>query len=336
MINIMIMNNSDIKIVFLGTPEFAVLPLKKLFEKDFCIPLVITQPDRPSGRGHKTIECPTKKLALKFAEKKNLIIEQPEKISKDSKLIELLKEIKPDLMITAAFGQILSQEIIDIPKWGIWNIHASLLPRWRGAAPIQWALLEGDKETGITIMMTEKGLDTGPILTMRSIPILPEDNAETLLVKLSELGADLLLETIELKKQDKLTPQKQDDSLATYASKITKEMGQIKLSEIQNPKELIRKEKALSPWPGLTVHEKTTGQTLKIFSIGAETEVEENSQYQESKGVISFDNQSGKIILKIQSGLISIGAVQPPNKNKMRAADWLRGLKCNPEEIQFE
>ncbi|MDX1919628.1 MAG: methionyl-tRNA formyltransferase [Candidatus Caenarcaniphilales bacterium] len=332
------MKNSDLKIVFLGTPDFAVLPLKKLIENGFKIPLVVTQPDRPSGRGHKTIECPVKKLALE----KNLTIKQPEKISKDQEALELLKEIKPDLMITAAFGQILSQEIIDIPKWGIWNIHASLLPRWRGAAPIQWALLEGDKETGITIMMTEKGLDTGPILTKRSIPILEEDNAETLLVKLSEVGADLLLETIELKKQAKLTPQNQDDSLATYASKITKEMGQIKFSEIKDPEELIRKEKALSPWPGLSVYESTTGQALKIFEVGLSPPAPDSRSlpspnWRGAGGEALYsDNQSGKIFLELKNGSISIGAVQPPNKSKMRAADWLRGLKVKPEDLRFE
>ena len=180
------------RIIFLGTPDFAIPSLEALFNNNFEIPLIITQPDKPAGRGHKIIACPVKQFALK----NNIAVCQPEKLKNDFELIEKLKSLQPDLMITAAFGQIISEEIIKIPKLGIWNVHASLLPRWRGAAPINWAILAGDDQTGITIMQTEKGLDTGPILSQASLEILKTDTAKSLTSKLSKLGAELLLKTI--------------------------------------------------------------------------------------------------------------------------------------------
>jgi len=317
----------DLKIIFLGTPNFAIPSLEALLRADIKPIMVITQPDRPSGRGQKTIKSAVKE----FAEKHNLLIKQPIKIAHDLSLIEEIKALKPDLMVTAAFGQILSQEIIDIAKWGIWNVHASLLPRWRGAAPIQWSILSGDIETGITIMQTEKGLDTGSILNNRSLEIIDTDTAETLTEKLSILGAELLLTTIinNYHSPIKPLPQINDENSVKYASKITKELSVISWAEV-NVIELSRKFRALNPWPGINfdVFDEVNNlieEKIKIQKI----------DYQLAENIIEIKQCSlGEIIIKdkrvfiqLKDGFVELKEVLPAGKKNMLATDWINGLK---------
>ena len=298
------------RIIFLGTPDFAIPSLEALFNNNFEIPLIITQPDKPAGRGHKIIACPVKQFALK----NNIAVCQPEKLKNDFELIEKLKSLQPDLMITAAFGQIISEEIIKIPKLGIWNVHASLLPRWRGAAPINWAILAGDDQTGITIMQTEKGLDTGPILSQASLEILKTDTAKSLTSKLSKLGAELLLKTIHKRPQAVA----QDNLLATQASKLTKELGCINWQNM-TAEEIYRKVKALNPWPSV-VFKNTNQETIKILEADL---IDSEKEFDKAHLLES----NSKFLIACKKGILEIKMVQPPNKAKMKAVDWLRGLK---------
>jgi methionyl-tRNA formyltransferase len=312
---------SNLKIIFLGTPQFAIPSLQSLLEAGYQIPLIICQPDRPVGRGQRIIPCPVKDFALKH----NLQVRQPLKLREDSELISELKDIQPDLMVTAAFGQIISQEIIDIPKWGIWNVHASLLPRWRGAAPINWALLAGDHETGVTIMQTEKGLDTGPMLTKKAIKISPEDDAQTLTERLSVVGAKLLLKTIEdnLKESFLMTPQ--DEALVTHAPKVGKHLSPINWNKM-SAEEIDRRVRALKPWPGVCF-ELSDGTVIKLLKAQPAP-----SQVLNCDPGKIVEITTKEIIVACLNGALKITEVQPPNKPKMNAADWFRGLKLETGE----
>jgi len=240
--------------VFMGSPEFA-LPILRKLDTQYQIVGIVTQPDRPAGRGRVLTPPPIKILADEL----NLPVIQPHRLSEPD-AIQQLHIWAPDLIIVAAFGQILRPGILDLPKFGCINIHASLLPRWRGAAPIQAAILNGDETTGITIMRMDPGIDTGPVLGQISIPISHEDNAGSLAVKLSELGADLLMETLPAYLSGELVSTPQDDSLATYAPMIKKEDG---LLDFSAPAiNLDRKIRAFNPWPGAFTY--WNNQVLKI------------------------------------------------------------------------
>jgi len=240
--------------VFMGSPEYALPVLRKLAAK-FPVVGIVTQPDRPAGRGRVLTPPPVKILADEL----NLPVIQPHRLS-EPEAIQQLHIWAPDLIIVAAFGQILRPAILDLPKFGCINVHASLLPRWRGAAPIQAAILNGDETTGITIMRMDPGIDTGPALDQKSIPISHEDIAGSLAVKLSELGADLLMETLPAYLSGELVSTPQDDSLATYAPMIKKEDG---LLDFSTPAiNLDRKIRAFNPWPGAFTY--WNNQVLKI------------------------------------------------------------------------
>jgi len=230
------------KIVFMGTPEFAVPTLKLLIEHHDVIG-VVTQPDRPAGRKNKMRPSPIKEVAIEAG----IPVFQPKRL-RNPDAIEELKQWEADFHVVVAFGQILPQAVLDLPKIAPINIHGSLLPRWRGAAPIHAAIRAGDTETGITIMMIDAGLDTGPMLTKRAIPIERGETSQTLHDKLSLLGGDLLLETLPKVISGEVQPQPQDDSLATYAPQIKKEEGQIDWS--QSALTIERLVRAFTPWPG--------------------------------------------------------------------------------------
>lgn len=213
-----------LNIVYMGTPQFAVLPLKKLIENNYNIVAVITQPDRQKNRKGQLLFTPVKK----FAAENNLKVYQFEKIRKDG--VEILKELNADLFITCAYGQILSKEIIDIPKYGIFNIHASLLPKYRGAAPAGWALINGEEKTGITIMRTDEGIDTGDIILKNAITINENENSNELLERLSELGAKTILQAIKQLQDGIIKYTKQDDKLASYYPMFKKSDSKIDFS----------------------------------------------------------------------------------------------------------
>lgn len=247
---------SQSKIVFMGTPDFAVPALQRLIEAHDVIG-VVTQPDRPAGRSRQVQMSPVKQVALDAG----IPVFQPEKIRRPE-TIETLKQWQPDVYIVAAFGQILPQAVLDIPPHGSVNVHASLLPRWRGAAPIQAVIRAGDAETGITIMKMDAGLDTGPMLSQRAIVIAPDETGATLHDKLAALGGDLLIDTLPGYLSGAILPQPQDDALATFAPRIGKEEGHIDWT--QPAAQIERTVRAFTPWPGTTTFWNELG--LKILA----------------------------------------------------------------------
>jgi methionyl-tRNA formyltransferase len=242
--------------VFMGSPEFALPALRKLAAK-YSVVGVVTQPDRPAGRGRSLTPPPVKLLADEL----HLPTIQPRKVSQPE-VLQQLEAWSPELIVVAAFGQILRPSVLDLPKYGCINVHASLLPRWRGAAPIQAAILNGDTETGITIMHMDPGIDTGPILSQRSVQISADATTGTLSVILAELGANLLLDTLPAYLSGVLTPQPQEEAKATYAPLIKKEDG---LLDFNQPAMFLeRKVRAFNPWPGAFTYWRN--QILKIIT----------------------------------------------------------------------
>ena len=299
------------KIIFLGTPEFAIPSLEGLYEKENVI-AVVTQPDKPKGRGLKLSPSPIKTWALS----KGLKVLEPLKL-KDSQVIETLKSFLPDLIVVCAYGKILPKELLEIPKFGCWNIHASLLPKYRGASPINWAILEGEKETGITIILMDEGLDTGPILLQKKIPILEEDNAITLAKKLSLLGKEAILEAIELHKKGILKPFPQPEEGISYAPILKKEDGFFTFEE--SAKIIERKAKAFLPWPAAFTYYKN--KLLKVFSAKAIP-----IEHKEKPGTILDINKEG-ILVATSENAILLKEVQLEGKKKISAYEFACGQR---------
>lgn len=255
------------RIVFAGTPEFAVRPLEALLQSKHAVIAVFTQPDRPAGRGQVLHESPVKKLAQSHG----IPIYQPVRL-KNPEEQAILHELQPDLLVVVAYGLILPQAVLEIPKFGCINVHASLLPRWRGAAPIQHALLAGDTTTGICTMQMDAGLDTGDVLLSMACTIDPEETSQTLHDKLTTLGTAALLETLEKLEQNTLVPQKQDSATATYATKIAKADAKIDWQE--SAAVIDRKIRAFNPWP--VAFAELAGQTIRIWSARPNLQVNLN------------------------------------------------------------
>ena len=300
------------KIVFMGTPDFAVGALEALVEAGHEVVAVVTQPDKPKGRGKEMQQTPVKACALKY----NIEVFQPVKI-KTPEAVEVLRGYDADLFVVAAFGQILSKEILDMPKFGCVNIHASLLPKYRGAAPIQWAILDGEKETGVTIMQMNEGLDTGDMLTKVIVPIEDNDTGESLFDKLAQAGAKLLLETIPQMEAGILKPEPQDDSLSTYAKMIKKEMGLIDWKK--EAVVLERLVRGMNSWPSAYTH--FNGKTLKIW----EADVENAETTAEPGTVVEVTKNN----IKVQTGqdLLVLKQIQLEGKKRMDVAAFLLGYK---------
>ncbi|AST58919.1 methionyl-tRNA formyltransferase [Thermoanaerobacterium thermosaccharolyticum] len=297
-------------IVFMGTPEFAVPSLEKLIESGHNVMLVITQPDKPKGRGKKISYSPVKECAIK----NNIEVFQPPKLKNNKEIFDKLSQLNPDLIVVAAYGKILPEEILQIPKYGCINVHASLLPKYRGAAPINWAIINGEKETGITIMYMEKGLDTGDILLQMSIPILEEDNSETIHDKLAVLGGNALIDAINKMVDGALMPVKQDDSKATYAPILEKSIGLINWQkdavEIKN---LVR---GLRPWPVAYTYYK--GNMLKIWA--AEVYSYEGK---EKPGTVIYAGNT--LVVKCGKDALKILEIQSEGARRMTVEEYLRG-----------
>jgi methionyl-tRNA formyltransferase len=237
------MPTPKLNIIFAGTPEFAAIALAQLIKHEHNIVAVYTQPDRPAGRGRKLLPSPVKQIALDH----HIPVEQPESLKKDPTAIEKLRSYAPDVMIVAAYGLLLPQSVLDIPAYGCLNIHASLLPRWRGAAPIQRAILAGDQETGITIMQMDAGLDTGDMLLKKPLLITDSMNAGELHDHLAALGSQAILQVLDELVAGKLRPQKQDNALAAYAKKLDKHEAWIDWT--QSAQQIDRQIRAFNPWP---------------------------------------------------------------------------------------
>lgn len=297
----------SIRVVFMGSPDFA-LPSLRLLAQHYQVVGVVTQPDRASGRGRELKPPPVKVLAGEL----NLPIIQPEKLREAT---EQLKTWNPDVIVVAAFGQILKKEILDLPKFGCINVHASLLPRWRGAAPINAAILAGDEETGVTIMKMDEGLDTGPMLAKKSIRLTPDDTAGSVFQTLSTLGAELLIETLPKMIDGSVTPQPQPEEGATYAPMLKKEDG--KLNFNHSIYEIERRVRAMNPWPSAWF--EWNGNLLKVWRVSlSEKKVGEagNRHTVEGRGAVTCAD--GSIILE---------EVQPAGKRAMSGKAFLAGAK---------
>ncbi len=300
------------RLIFAGTPEFAAAALKSLIDTDHEIALVLTQPDRPAGRGMKLKASPVKELALAHA----LPVTQPASL-RDAAAQDGLRKIHADAMVVAAYGLILPRAVLDIPRLGCLNIHASLLPRWRGAAPIQRAILAGDAETGITIMQMDEGLDTGPMLLKKACPISAEDTAQTLHDKLAVLGGEAIVEALQLAARGALRPEPQDDARATYAAKLTKDEAVI---DWNAPAEQIaRAVRAYNPFPVAAT--ELAGAPLRIWSARALPQ-------QGPAGVVLALDRNG-IVVGCGQGALLVTELQRAGGKRLRAEQFLAagGLK---------
>ena len=304
-------------VIFMGTPGFAVPTLEKLHESRHNLVLVVTQPDKPSGRGKKLRKSEVKERA----EKLGLKIFQPDKIKKQEN-IEILKLYNPDVIVVVAYGQILNKEILTLPKYGCINVHASLLPKLRGAAPLNWAIINGETKTGITTMQMDVGLDTGDMLLKSEVEIDENINVGELHDILMHKGAELLIETLDKLEKNELTPKKQDDSLSSYAPILNNENRKINWNlPAKSIHNLIR---GLSPWPAayFTMDEKT----VKVYSSSY---INDDSDYE--PGYVIKANNEG-IFVKAKDGIVILKEIQMPGKKKMPVEAYLRGNKF-PEKI---
>lgn len=299
------------RIVFMGTPEFAVPCLRELIAHKHEIAAVVTQPDRPKGRGNKLAESAVKMLANEAG----IAVYQPEKI-KTEEFVQILRDLAPEVIIVVAFGQILSQEILDIPPLGCINVHASLLPKYRGAAPINWCIINGDKTTGVTTMYMDKGMDTGDIILKKEIEIGEDENAGELHDRLSELGASALSEAIELLTSGKIERIPQNNEEATYAPIMTKELGRIDWSrDAKDIRNLIR---GTYPWPG--AYSSYNGKMFKILRAQAFKDNTDIRKY----GCISSVHKDS-IVVSCGSGSLKILELQFENEKPMSVEAYLRG-----------
>ena len=311
-------------IVFMGTPEFAIPSLNRLLEEGHQVAAVITQPDRPKGRGKERKPPPVKEAALK----KGLCVLQPENI-REAKWVEQIQSVEPKLIVTVAYGQILPKDILDIPQKGCLNVHASLLPAYRGAAAIHWAIINGERETGVTIMMMDEGMDTGDMIVQEKIPITTKDTVGTLHDKLADLGADLLIQAIELIQLDQFAGISQDHSRATYAPLLKRKHE--KIDWTKSAREIVNLIRGMNPWPGAyTIFRQ---KNLKIYEADIYTG--------EGQGIIAREDPPGTVVRIIKKkgfvvlcgiGYVLVKKVKLENSRAMTADDFLRGSRLEEGE----
>lgn len=300
------MKNSP-SILFMGSPDFAAIALRALAQ-EFNVIGVVTQPDRRAGRGRKTVSPPVKILADELG----IPTIQPRRV-RDDDAMDAIRRFAPDLIVVAAYGQILRPNLLQIPRYGCINIHGSLLPRWRGAAPVQAAILAGDAETGITIMLMDAGIDTGDMLSKRALSIADDDTAGSLFDKLAPLGSDLLVETLPKYLSGEIQPQPQPSAGATYAKMLKKEDGRLDFS--QTAAELERRVRAFSPWPGTFF--EWNGAPLKVHRA----HVDEGK----SPGIGSKLKVAGVPAIGTSEGILVLDQIQPAGKKSMSGKSFLAG-----------
>ncbi len=307
---------ASLKLVFCGTPAFAVHTLEKLVETGFALRLVVTQPDRPRGRGMELTPSPVKQRALQLG----LQISQPDKIRNDQEFRSQLTAIAPDAIIVVGYGRIIPQWMIDLPPLGNLNLHASLLPRYRGAAPIQWAIARGESVTGVTTMRIDAGLDTGDILLQKEIPIAPQDTAVTLAPRMARIGADLMVQTLRGLQAGTIHPHPQDHAKATLAPILKKEDGQIDFH--LTAREILNRLRGFQPWPGAY-----TAFREKNLHLWAAQPVERAATTAEMLV------ESGRLIVGCGEGsALELLEVQLEGKKRMSAADFVHGHQPRPGE----
>ena len=301
-------------IIYMGTPSFAVPPLKALIEAGHKILCAFTQPDKAKGRSGKLVPPPVKACAAE----NGIPVYQPERL-RDAENVELIKKLNPDVIVVAAYGQILPEEILNIPPYGCVNIHASLLPKYRGAAPIERAIIDGEHVTGVTTMFMAKGLDTGDMLDKTELEIKDEDTAITLEEKLSQAGATLILTTLDRLEKDTAVRTPQEDDKSCYAAKLTKEEGRIDFSE---PAEVLcRKVRGYNPWP--CAYTTLLGKNVKIYGA----RVTENTEKPDAKPGEVINVTKKNFTIACGKDALVITSLQPEGKKQMDAAAYLNGAK---------
>ena len=301
------------RIVFMGTPDFSVPSLKRLISDGYEIVGVFTQPDKPKNRGMKLTPSPVKVVALEH----EIPVYQPTTLKTDE-AYDVLTQLNPDLIVVAAYGKILPKKILELPALGCINVHSSLLPKYRGAAPINWAILDGEDETGVTIMYMAEGLDTGDIISQRATPIDPNETVEALHDRLADIGADLLSETVTAIGAGTATRTPQDDALSCYAPMLSRELSAIDFSH--TARQIHDQVRGLIPWPATTV--EIQGQTFKLFSVEETGQTSENSA-----GTFLGADKKGVNVVCGDGKVLRILEWQAPGKKRMRAVDYLRGHK---------
>lgn len=301
------------RVVFMGTPDFAVPTLEKIISDGHEVLAVVTQPDKLKNRGMKLQYSPVKECALKH----NIPVFQPIRIKRDEEFIKAYNELKPDVTVVVAFGQILSKEILDVPKYGCINVHGSLLPNYRGAAPIQWSVINGDKITGITTMHMDVGLDTGDMILKREVEIGKEETSGELYDRLAIIGAEVLSETLKLL-EDGNAPRVPQPIEFTYAPMLTKDIGKIDWNmESEKIDCLVR---GVNPWPGAFT--EINGKKFKVHKVKIIKEVG-------APGTIIKSDAKDGLIIGTANGAVELIEIQPENKKRMFAKDYLRGNSLN-------
>lgn len=308
------------RVIFMGTPDFAVPVLKGLIDSaEHEVTAVVTQPDKARGRSGKPVFTPVKQLAAEYG----IPVYTPARV-KSPEFVEQLSKIPCDVIVVVAFGQILSKEILDMPARGCVNVHASLLPRWRGAAPMQWSILAGDKKTGITTMQMDEGLDTGDMLLKKEVQIEDTETGESLHDKLAALGSDLLLETLKQAQAGTLRPQPQKDEESTYAKMLTKELGKIDWN--RDALEIERYVRGLNSWPSAYTGYK--GKTLKIWKAQLVSDEDEPAE----PGTVTAVEKNS-FIVQAGNGKLRILEVQLEGKKRMDTGSFLRGVKLEKGDV---
>lgn len=322
------------RVIFMGTPDFAVGALEALLDAGHRVVAVVTQPDKQRGRDRKLQYSPVKECALAHG----LTVLQPAKI-KAPEAVEELRKYEADIFVVAAFGQILSQEILEMPKYGCINIHASLLPKYRGASPIQYAILNGDDVTGVTIMQMNEGMDTGDILTMKAIPVEKNDTGGSLFEKLSVLGANLLVKTLPKIEAGEIIPVKQQEEDASYVRMLTKDMGRIDWK--RDADALERLVRGMNPWP--SAYCSFRGKSLKVWA--AEVSFEEQKEESGYAGFFRHNENReinpGEVLLVTKDsicvqtgkGVLVLKEVQLEGKKRMPVQDFLLGCQVKAGEV---
>ena len=303
------------RVVFMGTPDFSVPALERIASEHEVV-AVVTQKDKPKGRGQSVAYTPVKESALKL----NIPVLQPDKV-KEGSFVEELRTLNPDVIVVIAFGQILSKEILDMPKYGCVNVHASLLPKYRGAAPIQWAVIDGEEKSGVCTMKMDEGLDTGDIIDVEEVELDPKETGGSLFDKLATLGGELILKTLQNLEFGNAQFIKQDDSKSTYAKKMTKDLGHIDFTkDAVSIERLIR---GLNPWPSAFTY--LDGKVMKIWDADVV------DQSGESGMVISEDKDS--FVIATGDKALKVNELQLEGKKRMKASDFLNGRSIEGSKL---
>lgn len=299
------------RVIFMGTPDFATGTLEEIVKAGHEVVGVVTQPDKPKGRGKTMMPTPVKETALKY----NLPVYQPRKV-REPEFVELLRSLKPDVMVVAAFGQIITKEILEMPKYGCINVHASLLPAYRGAAPIQWAVINGDKESGVTIMQMDEGIDTGDMIEKAVVPIAEDETGGSLFDKLSHTGAKLCVKVLKDLEEGTAVGEKQpEESTTPYAKMIDKKMGEVDWKK--SAKEIEQLIRGLNPWP--SAYTKVHGKTLKLWKAKV---LLETSQMKPGQ-IVKVTKDS--LAVQTGQGMLEIQELQLEGKKRMDTSSFLRG-----------